>query len=72
MVEMHNLTLETPSRVYRNHLQFSPRMSGEGVFADSIRALSKTACRQARLEARKFKSSTDHFRVPGSQSGLFE
>jgi hypothetical protein len=45
-------------------------MRGEGVFADSIRALFKTACRQAGLEARKFKFSTDHFRVPGPQSSL--
>jgi hypothetical protein len=47
-------------------------MSGEGVFFDSIRALFKTACRQAGLEARKFRFSTEHFRVPGPQAGLFE
>jgi DNA repair photolyase len=55
-----------------NSTQFGSRMSGERVFADSIRALFKTACRQAGLEARKFKFSTEHFCVPGPQASLFE
>jgi DNA repair photolyase len=55
-----------------NSTQFGSRMGGEGVFADSIRALFKTACRQAGLEPRKFKFSTEHFRVPGPQANLFE
>jgi DNA repair photolyase len=55
-----------------NSTQFGLRMSGEGVFADSIRALFKTACRQTGLEARKFKLSTEHFRIPGPQANLFE
>lgn len=55
-----------------NSTHFGSRMGGEGVFADSIRALFKTACRQAGLGARKFKFSTEHFRMPGPQANLFE
>jgi DNA repair photolyase len=54
-----------------NSTQFGSRMSGDGVFADSIRALFKTACRQAGLETRKFRLSSEHFRVPGAQASLF-
>ena len=55
-----------------NSTHFGSRMGGEGVFADSIRALFKTACRQAGRGARKFKFSTEHFRMPGPQANLFE
>jgi DNA repair photolyase len=53
--------------------RFGTRMRGDGIFADSIRALHRTACRQAGLEKSEFKLSTAHFRVPGRwvQDSLF-
>ncbi len=56
-----------------NDARFGARMRGDGIFADQIRALHRTACRQAGLEKSLFKLSTAHFRVPGRwvQDSLF-
>ena len=53
--------------------RFGSRMSGDGIFAEQIRALHRTARRQAGLQKSEFKLSTAHFRVPGRwvQDSLF-
>ncbi len=53
--------------------RFGSRMNGEGIFAEQIRALHRTARRQAGLRKSEFKLSTAHFRVPGRwvQDSLF-
>lgn len=54
--------------------RFGQRMRGEGVLAEQIAKLHRSACRQAGLGGFKFKLSTEHFRLPGRlvQPGLFE
>lgn len=53
--------------------RFGIRQRGDGIFAEQIRALHRTACRQAGLQKSLFKPSTAHFRVPGRwvQDSLF-
>lgn len=53
--------------------RFGARMRGEGLYAEQIRALHRTACRQVGLEKSGFKLSCAHFRVPGRcvQDSLF-
>lgn len=57
-----------------NDPRFGYRMRGEGVFAEQIRALHKTACRRAALPKPPYDLTTDNFRTPGGvhQPGLFE
>jgi DNA repair photolyase len=57
-----------------NDPRFGHRMSGEGIFAEQIKALYKISCIKAGLKRSEFKLSTEHFRVPGRavQGGLFE
>lgn len=49
-------------------------MRGEGIFAEQIKLLYRTACRQAKLEPSDFKLETKHFRVPRNQvqASLFD
>jgi len=57
-----------------NDPRFGYRMRGEGIFAEQIRALHKSACKQAGLPRPGRKLTTEHFRVPGKavQPALFE
>lgn len=45
--------------------RFGYRMTGEGAYAEQIRALHRAAKRQAGLAKTTFKLSAKHFRVPG-------
>ena len=56
-----------------NDPRFGYRMKGEGVFAEQLRALHKSACRRAGLPKERYDLTTEHFRVPGraTQPGLF-
>lgn len=57
-----------------NDPRFGYRMTGEGPYAEQIRALHKSACKQAGLPKAKHRLTVEHFRVPGKavQRGLFE
>ena len=56
-----------------NDPRFGSRMSGEGIFAEQIKALHKISCKKAGLKRSEYKLSTEHFRVPGKSSErLFE
>jgi len=58
-----------------NDPRFGFRMRGEGVFAEQIKQIYKTAKRKTGLDDKpRFKLSTEHFKVPGSvtQPGLFD
>lgn len=57
-----------------NDPRFGLRMTGEGIFAEQIKALYQVACKKAGLKRSEYKLSTEHFRVPGKavQGGLFE
>ncbi len=55
-----------------NDSQFGRRMRGEGIFADQIHDLFKTAARRAGLSLGEIELSTAHFRRPGgAQLELF-
>ncbi|MFW6079428.1 MAG: hypothetical protein ACODAE_07405, partial [Gemmatimonadota bacterium] len=59
----------------RNETRFHARMRGEGIFAEQIRALFRTACGRAGIEPGGGPSlSTGAFRRPGEgrQLGLFD
>ena len=56
-----------------NDPRFGTRFHAQGVFASQIRALFATACRRAGIEGAWVPQlSTDAFRRPGGQLGLFE
>ena len=57
-----------------NDPRFGFRMRGEGVYAQQIQALHRSAKKKMGLEKSTFKLSTEHFRVPGRsvQPSLFE
>ena len=55
-----------------NDPKFSSRMLGEGIFAEQIQNLFRTACKKHGILGRRPDLSTDAFRRPaGSQLGLF-
>ena len=57
-----------------NDPRFGYRMTGEGIYAEQIRALHRLARRRAGLAPSAFRLSVEHFRVPGRavQGRLFE
>lgn len=57
-----------------NDPRFGYRMSGEGIYAEQIRALHRSAKRKTGLKKSDFRISTEYFRIPGKavQPGLFE
>jgi DNA repair photolyase len=57
-----------------NDARFGLRMRGEGPYADQISALFKLTCRQLGLNGRQLdlQLSTEAFRRPGEQRGLFD
>jgi DNA repair photolyase len=46
------------------------RMTGEGIFAEQLRAMFEVAVRRAGLDQENFTLATGHFRKPGEQLGL--
>lgn len=57
-----------------NDARFGNRMRGEGVYADGIRALFQTVCKQLGLNGQPLHLSTEAFRRPdpSGQMGLFD
>jgi DNA repair photolyase len=55
-----------------NDSAFGARMRGEGPYADGMRALFRTACRRAGLEASRPELSVREFSIPSAQISLFE
>jgi DNA repair photolyase len=55
-----------------NDARFGHRMSGEGIFAEQIGQIFDVACRRAGLNKGHIELTTDEFRVPDDQPGLFE
>ncbi len=51
--------------------RFRHRMRGQGIFAEQIRDLFAVSCRKHGLDRRPPELSTDAFRRPGEQLGLF-
>ena len=54
-----------------NDPRFGKRHTGEGPFADQIRLLYETSCRRLDLPSSGPELSTESFRRPGQQLGLF-
>jgi DNA repair photolyase len=54
-----------------NDPNFHTRMEGEGIFADQMAKLFRLACRKAGITERRPHLSTEHFRRPSNQLGLF-
>ena len=51
---------------------YGTRMRGVGPYADLLSQRFEAACRRFGLERRSLEMNTSHFRVPGSQRGLFD
>lgn len=62
-------TLRGGGKLYDS--EWGKRMSGEGIFAEQLRAMFDVAARRAGLNQEQFTLSTDHFRKPGEQLSLF-
>ena len=54
-----------------NDSDFHTRMRGFGVFAEQMEKMFEVASKKAGIPFRKLELSTDHFRVPSAQMGLF-
>ena len=54
-----------------NDSRFGKRFSGEGVFAEQLQQLFETTCRRLELKSSGPELSTEAFRRPGQQLGLF-
>jgi DNA repair photolyase len=52
--------------------RFGYRQRGEGEYAQQIKLLHRAACRQAGLPKTTPSLTVEHFRVPGTQAGLFD
>ncbi|OJU98486.1 MAG: hypothetical protein BGO12_21930 [Verrucomicrobia bacterium 61-8] len=50
-----------------NRSDFATRMRGEGIWAEQIRQLFRTARQREGLEGRRIELSVDHFRRPGGE-----
>ena len=55
-----------------NEYQFGERMRGKGPFAEQIAGMFRLACRKAGIANERLSLTTDHFKRPGEQLGLFE
>jgi DNA repair photolyase len=54
-----------------NQPEFGKRFQTEGVFAEQLRQLFETTCRRLELSRSLPELSTEAFRRPGQQLGLF-
>lgn len=54
-----------------NDPNFHTRMTGEGIFAEQMAELFRLACKKAGITERRPHLSTEHFRRPSNQLGLF-